>query len=356
MTERFAPVLDLLAVPEIQALLLIVGSVVAAKLIDVIVTRLVRRLVAKTHTDLDDRLIGLLHRPIFVSVVLVGLFYALPLTGIPDGPALLSGRLIKTLALFIWLVALLRICSTALEALSRLANRVAWLETRTVPLFDNMAKIVLVGGALYGLLVIWNLDVKPWLASAGIVGIAVGFAAKDTLANLFGGLFVIIDAPYTIGDFINLGTGERGQVTGIGLRSTRILTRDDVEVIVPNAQIANSTIVNESGGRWIRTRVAVQVGVAYGSDVTQVRTLLMQAASSVECVLSDPEPRIRFREMGDSALIFQVQCWIDEPVLRGRSIDGLNTAIYETLNEHGVTIPFPQRDLHIRTQPPPATS
>jgi small-conductance mechanosensitive channel len=248
----------------------------------------------------------------------------------------------------LWLVAGLRICSTLLDALSGLAGRVTWLDERTVPLFDNLAKIILIGGAVYCLLMTWGLDVKPWLASAGIFGIAVGFAAKDTLANLFGGMFIIVDAPYKIGDFITLDTGERGRVTKIGLRSTRLLTRDDIEITLPNAQIANSKIVNESGGPWLKFRVSINVGVAYGSDVDHVREVLARAVEEVELAIAEPAPRIRFIEMGDSALIFRVMCWVDEPVLRGQCIDALNTAVYKHLGAESINIPFPQREIHIR--------
>jgi small-conductance mechanosensitive channel len=255
--------------------------------------------------------------------------------------------LIQTLAVLTWSVAGLKIISTLLTGMSQLADQVHWIEARTIPLFDNLAKIVIFAAAIYCLLIAWKLDVSPWLASAGIAGLALGFAAKDTLANLFGGLSVIIDAPYKIGDFINLDSGERGRVVKIGLRSTRMLTRDDVEITLPNAQIASSKIVNESGGPWMKTRVPVTVGVAYGSDVDRVREVLMHAAESVEFVTDDPPPRVRFLEMGDSALIFRVLCWVDEPVLRGQCIDALNTTIYKALGEAGIEIPFPQRVVHM---------
>jgi small-conductance mechanosensitive channel len=324
---------------------------VAAKITDVVVTRVVHRLTRRTSTDLDDKVIAILHRPIFGTVVLIGLYFATGVLGLDPGPRQLITVVIQTLAVLIWTVTGLRLASTLIGGLGRLADQVQWIEARTVPLFDNLAKVLLVGGAVYFLLIVWGLDVKPWLASAGIIGIALGFAAKDTLANLFGGLFVIVDAPYKIGDFINLDSGQRGQVTSIGLRSTRLLTRNDVEITVPNAQIANATIVNESGGPWVKSRVTIYVGVAYGSDVDQVREVLMRAARSVEQVLDDPAPRVRFTELGDSALIFRVLCWIEEPALRGQAVDGLNSAIYKGLGAEGISIPFPQRELHIRQQP-----
>ncbi len=333
--------------PWVLAILVLVLSVLVARLVDLVICRAVLRLARKTKTVLDERLVEVLHRPLFISVLLIGIYVALSILDVP--PALFRALvgLLKTIAIVMWTTTLLRVFSAVLEALSRLSERVQWLDQRTLPLFDNFVRLMIVVGSIYFLLVAWDLNVGPWLASAGVLGLAIGFAAKDSLANLFGGLFVIMDSPYKIGDFINLDTGERGMVIKIGLRSTRLLTRDDVEITIPNAAIAVSKIVNESGGPSEKTRVTCTVGVAYGSDVDQVRGVLTRAAASVEDVVDDPEPRIRFTEMGDSALIFRVQCWVDEPAVRGRCLDGLNTAIYKALNAEGITIPFPQRDVHL---------
>jgi len=351
MDEFLTVAQEFLSPPWVRALLVVLGSILAAKIVDVIFCRALSTLVGRTQTDVDDQVIGKLHAPLQVTVVLIGLHVALQIVDMGDGARLVIQRLGQTLAVFLWVGTGFSVCSILLGGFARLADRVTWVDSRTVPLFDNVAKLLLVGGAIYGVFVIWGLDLTPWLASAGIAGIAIAFAAKDTLGHLLAGLSIIIDAPYKVGDFIQLGSGERGQVTRIGLRSTRMLTRDDVEVTIPNAQIGNSTIVNESGGPWQKTRVSVEVGVAYGSDIAQVRELLMRTALSVEYVVHEPEPRVRFTLMGDSALIFRVQCWIDEPVLRGRCIDALNSAIYCALNEAGVSIPFPQRDVHYRPLP-----
>ena len=355
MSEQLQPFLDHWSFPWVRALLIVLVSLVVAKIVDFVLCRAVRRLTRRTGTDLDDQLINQLHRPIFFSVVLIGLnAAALSLGPSPTVRGWISS-VTQTVAVLLWTTALLRVCTVVMTGLGRLSKKVGWLDARTLPLFDNLARLAILGGASYFLLVAWKLNVGAWLASAGVVGIAVGFAAKDSIANLFGGLFVIMDAPYKVGDFINLDSGERGRVIKIGLRSTRLMTRDDVEITVPNAVIANAKIVNESGGPQEKTRVRVNVGVAYGSDVDRVREVLMQAAVSVQHVTTDPEPRIRFVEMGDSALLFRVMCWIDEPILRGRVIDGLNTAIYKGLSAAEISIPFPQRDVHV-IQNAPAVS
>lgn len=330
----------------VRAAALVVVSAILAKVFDILIIRTLRRVTRRTETDLDDQLLSQLHRPVFTSVLLIGLYFAVMTLKLNDSANRILIGAIQTAAILIWMIAAFKVLSTALLGLSRFADRGAWLDSRTLPLFDNLGKIAISALALYALLVTWDLDVVPWLASAGIVGIAIGFAAQDTLANLFGGLFVIVDAPYKLGDTIRLDSGERGRVVKMGLRSTRLMTRDDVEITLPNAQIANAKIVNESGGPYEKTRVIIQVGVAYGSDVDQVREVLASAASSVDDVVNDPEPRIRFTEMGDSALIFSIQAWVDEPEMRGLCVDGLNTAVYKALAKADIEIPFPQRVVH----------
>ena len=190
-----------------------------------------------------------------------------------------------------------------------------------------------------------------WLASAGIVGIAVGFAAKDTLANLFSGVFILADAPYKIGDYVVLDSGERGEVTHIGIRSTRILTRDDVEVTIPNSIMGNTKISNESGGPHKKFRIRVKVGVAYGSDTQKVKEILLKVADEHPEVVKNsgvPDPQVLFHSFGDSALDFELRCFIKDIDSRVTVISDLNFAIDAAFRENNIEIPFPQRDLHIK--------
>ena len=160
-----------------------------------------------------------------------------------------------------------------------------------------------------------------------------------------------MDAPYKVGDFIILESGERGVVTDIGLRSTRILTRDDIEITVPNGIIGNGKIVNEAGGPTSHHRIRVAVGVAYGSDIDEVIEVLSGAAGSLPEILKSPAPRVRFRAFGQSSLDFELLGWIARPVDRGRITHELNCAVYKALNKNGIVIPFPQRDLYIKSMP-----
>jgi len=217
--------------------------------------------------------------------------------------------------------------------------------------FEMMTKLVIVGAAAYFVFLAWQLDVTGWLASAGIVGIAVGFAAKDTLANLFSGIFIVADAPYKVGDHIVLDGGLRGRVTHIGIRSTRVQTVDDVEITVPNAIIGSSKIINENGGPFAAHRVGVPVEVAYGSDIDDVRAILLRCPVGVADIVPAPEPTVRLRELGQSGLKFELLVWIHDGMQRGVVIDALNCAIYKAFRAAGVEIPHAKHDVYIRMAP-----
>ena len=201
--------------------------------------------------------------------------------------------------------------------------------------------------ALYLFLVIWGIDAPGWLASAGIAGVAIGFAAKDTLSNLFAGVFIIADGPYRIGDYIVLDDGVRGEVVQIGLRSTRVQTRDDVNITIPNSVIGMSKIVNQSGGPDSSMRVRIPVGVSYDSDVDQVKRVLDEIAAQESRVAAQPAPRVRFRRLGASSLEFELLVWVAEPSLRGGTTDALLSEIIKRFRSEGIEIPFPQRTVHL---------
>jgi MscS family membrane protein len=192
----------------------------------------------------------------------------------------------------------------------------------------------------------FGLSVTAVFASAGIAGLAIAMAARETLANFFGGISILLDRPFTSGDYIILDSGERGEVVDIGLRSTRILTRDEILICIPNSVITNVKIVNESAPAP-RFRIRIKIGVAYGTDVEQVEEILMKLARENELVANNPAPRVRFRAFGDSSLDFELLCWARRPEEKGRLIHSLNKGIYNALNEADIAIPFPQRDVHL---------
>jgi small-conductance mechanosensitive channel len=127
-----------------------------------------------------------------------------------------------------------------------------------------------------------------------------------------------------------------------------------VEITIPNSIMGNVKIINETGGPSEKYRIRIKVGVAYGSDIDKVQSLLSNVAESHPEVCQTPSPRVRFRTFGDSSLDHELLCWVEKPVMRGRVSHALNTEVYKRFLEEGIEIPFPQRDIHIRsvTAPP----
>lgn len=335
------------------AVFLVVFSIalIVAKVATGIMTTVIVQLTSRTKIKWDDEVISLLSRPVFWTLFLLGVlvaFIPLKLSSSIDGLVL---SIVTTVLIILWSAFVLRLIIVVLTAMSHNAKQQSLIRTQTKPLFQNLAYILVFIIAIYLVFSSWNIDMTAWLASAGIAGIALGFAAKDTLANLFAGVFILADSPYKIGDYVVLDSGDRGKVTHIGIRSTRLLTRGDVEITIPNSVMGNTRISNESGGPHEKFRLNVKVGVAYGSDIDHVRNVLMDVAQNEDEVCSDPEPRVRFRAFGNSSLDIDLLCWVEIPEVRGRVLDALNTAIYKRFVEENIEIPYSKHDLYIKEMP-----
>lgn len=334
----------------LQAAIIAAVFIVIGKVADWVISGVIGRFARQSDNEFDDRLVKLVHRPVFLSFVFIGLGLATMRMGLAEAPTFVTINVLKSMAIFVWYSTLGQLNSLIVGALQK-SSTSKLAESGMLALFHNVMKVVLVALAIYFVFIAWNIDVTAWLASAGIVGLALSFAARDTLSNLFAGVSIVMDAPYKTGDYIILNSGERGVVTDIGLRSTRILTRDDIEITIPNGIIGNSTIVNEAGGPPSQHRIRVAVGVAYGSDLDHVIDTLEGVARDNADILATPAPRVRFRAFGDSSLDFELLGWIADPANRGRVQHELNCSIYKALNREKIEIPFPQRDLHVRTMP-----
>jgi len=329
----------LLSLPEWQAFALLFGTtLVAAKLLQVGGDLAIKRVTKYIPTDVDSVVFRTVHPPLYVTVVLVGTYLSVRSLGVVAG---LSGPLqagLVTILVGLWALTLTR-------AGRRVSNELIennHMDAQVVPIFQNVWSVLVLGVSIFLVLSVWRIDVTPILASAGIIGIVVGLAARDTIANFFGSISLYFDGTYAVGDYIVLESGERGRVEDISIRSTVIRTRDDILVTVPNSVLNSARIINESTPDRDR-RIGVEIGVAYGSDVAEVEALLLEIADTEDLVLDRPSPRARFREFGDSALQFELLCWVSDPVLRARATHELNKAVYKRLQSEGIEIPFPQR-------------
>lgn len=337
--------------PWVGALAVLAGSFVAAWMAEVVLLGVLSRLASQTQTKLDDQVIALLRRPIHISVVLLGAEWAVVLVGPSAEVQRFVRAALMTMAIVVWAISSLRIGTLLLRHLATSAKASSLVQARTQPIFDIFLKTAVLGGAAYLFLVAWGIDIGAWLASAGIVGIAVGFAARDSLANYFAGVFIIADAPYKLGDVIVLDDGTRGRVTDIGLRSTRIHTRDDIEINIPNSILGNMKVVNASAGSTPHERIAIPVSVGYGSEVEKVIELLKSIVPGTPHVAHDRQPEVIFTKMADSALELKLLVWVEDPGVHETVRHALNLRAYNALRAANVEIPFPKTDIYVRELP-----
>ena len=329
------------------------GALVAAFVVQVVVLRLLKAAVGLTETRLDDVAFDTLRWPVLVTILFGGLwlFSETPVAAetLLDAATLdaLLARPAQSVIVVAWAWSLNRVVDRGVEAL-RSSDR----HYDAAPVFSNVWTLAVAAGALGLLLTIWGIEITPLLGAAGIAGIAIGFAAKDTVANFFGGLALFFDDTYKLGDFVVLESGESGTVVKIGIRSTTLLTRSEVLVTVPNSMLNAGKVVNESAPQR-RKRIKVPLGVAYGTDLDAFEAAVLDVAASVRGVLETPEPRMRFRRFGDSALEYELLCWVPGPTREGRARHDLLRGIDAALRAAGIEVPYPKRDVAVSGGPAP---
>ena len=336
--------------PILRGLTLVTLSIVAAKLVDMVFTFIFKRVVNKTKTTLDDRILHLLHKPIFYSILFVGFIVSTKTVALPDYIEFFLIGFFKTITIIIWLFVTSKILVMSMEWASRQTASNKVLQRNTLPLFNNLGKIAIGLFGAYFIFLSWDININGILASAGVLGVVLGLAAKDTVSNFFAGIFLMADSPFKEGDYILLDTGERGYVKQMGLRSTRFMTRDDIEITIPNSVIAASKIVNESGGPGEIERVRITLTVSYDSNLDDVKNRLVDTAKRENNVLKDPEPRVRFREFADHGLKLQLLFWIQNPEIRGRTVDAVNSEIFKQISEDNISIPYPTMRVHLSSE------
>jgi small-conductance mechanosensitive channel len=340
--------ISLQAYPLLFALVLVALGYGLGRLAKSVIHKVLHWMAESKYSEVDQQIAHFLTQPVLQTTVTFALVIALATL---DFPGAIEHTLVKicfTVLLFLWGRAWFRATRVILQALEAERDRFHLFQPRTIPLYEMGIKLALLGLFVYFFFIVWGINPTAWFASAGIIGIAVGFAARDTLANLISGVSIVADAPYKIGDFIVLDTGERGLVTSLGIRSTRLLTRDDVEVSIPNAIIGTAKIVNESGGPYIRHRIRIPIGVSYASDIDKVIDVLKSIARDEDNVVDEPAPRVRIRGFGDNAINLELLCWIRRPAERGIVVHRLNRDIIHRFREEQIEIPFPQRDVHVK--------
>lgn len=338
---------------EILAALLILSFFwMLAHLVSAVLNKWGQRRASRTTTGLDDRLLQRITPHISRLTIMIGFYLAV--RSMP-----LHERLVQLFSGALFVVLVIIIFNLILHAMdelmkwfvgSRQDNRDALISDQMLPIAEKLAMLFLIGTALIIILKHFNYDIFSVVTALGIGSLAIGLAAKDTLANMISGFTLMLDRPFRIGDRIQLAGGQIGDVLAIGLRSTKIKTMDNQQLIIPNSDLCNTILINQAFPDR-RAKGSINVGVAYGSDVEQVKELLVTTALEVEPVLRDPAPEAYFASLGDSGLNMSLFFWVDEYERLFAATDKINTQIIRRFRENNIEIPYPIRTVIMEKGP-----
>jgi len=276
----------------------------------------------------------------------IGKVIEYPLFHINQRPITLTSMIVGIIILFVFLL------------LSRGLRRI--IKTRLFPRYKldegiQLAILRVLHYLIVGLGIIMavqfiGLNLTSLAVVFGLLSVGIGFGLQNVASNFISGLIILFERPIKIGDQITIGD-VLGKVSNISLRATLIRTFDNVSIIVPNSEFITSQVINWSH-RDPKIRVHVKVGVAYGSDVPLVINSLLEVAQNHPEVLKQPPPKVWFNEFGDSSLNFELLAWIPNPNRRLDMVSDLHKGIDDIFRKNKIQIPFPQRDLHIRSSVP----
>lgn len=218
-------------------------------------------------------------------------------------------------------------------------------------LLNKFAGVIVYAIAIIMALDILGVNVMPFIAGAGVAGIAIGFAAKDTLSNLIAGVLLIIDRPFEIGDRIEVwtapsGSSTWGDVIDIGLRATKIKTTDNIVIIIPNNEIMKRDIINYTITSS-KIRIRVNIGIAYDTNIQKAKDIIFKVADSAEWIAKDPPPKTVVRNFGESSVDLQLRVWINDARKRMDTISYVTDKVKEAFDKEGIEIPYPKRDIYI---------
>lgn len=333
----------------VRALVTLVLFFSFSKLAVYIFEKIFLRLASKTVTDIDDVLVEHTKNPISLILLLLGIIIAVQQIGLRSQIESIVEKGLTSIIIVILGIMAVRIADVFLENWgTKVARRTkSKKDDSIIRLFHKILMVIAYILVFLYILSFWGIEIGPMIASLGIAGLAIAFALQNTLGNIFGGISMILDKSIRSGDVVQIDAQTSGVVLEVGIRSTKIKTWDNEVIIIPNGQLSNQQIHNIALPDP-QVRVVVKFGVAYGSDVEKVRQLVMKEIRKVKNFVPEPEPFVRFMEMGDSALLFRALFWVPDYTMRFDAKEEATTRIYNALNKAKIVIPFPQMDVWIK--------
>ncbi len=338
--------------PFLRPAAILAASLIVAAVINIVLKILIKK-AEKTGTKLDDIILHAIGRPLYILVIVVGIYYAIHQT--PYLGEMINqfdkDNLYRQFILTIfgtWVVALLAkeiIREYGYEWASRTEGQI---DDRLVALADMSAMYFIwfigIMIALKGV----GYEITPLITGMGIIGLAIALAAQTILSNVLGGVTITIDQLYKVGDRVEFG-GVYGDVYEIKPRYTKIKTMDNFIITIPNSKVINDNIINYAAPDTT-ARVKIPVSVAYGTDPKKMEGILLDIAAKTPNVLRMPEPFVRFTEYAASSQNFELVLWIKHYDDRHPVLDRIYREIFVRFKDEGIEIPFNQMDVHIKKE------
>lgn len=329
--------------PTFHALATIILYFLAAFIVHYVLKNGVHHLLSKSKNKFADKIVTKVNNPVSFVIVLSGFFVALEKIFV-ENTAIIS--LVETLIILVITYAIMAIADTVIDFWGHnvTGKKGEEFHDEVLPLTKGTSRIIFGLIGFLFLLDSWGVEIVPLLASFGVAGAILGFAFQDSMKNIFGGIALIMDKDFHIGDVIKLDNGEMGEVIEITLRSTKIKNYDNEVIIVPNALLATSKFTNFAKPTQT-IRLTIDVSVAYGSDPHKVEEVLLGALKNNNKILKYPKRLVRFEKLGAYSLDFKVLFFISDYHERFMMQDQVTKDIYDALYREGLHIPFPTRTL-----------
>jgi MscS family membrane protein len=321
-------------------------SFLVAYIVKVIFKKVLKPLALKTKTKVDDLIIKSLASIIFYIVLVLGV--RIGIQHFDFDKAILENIIDTLLILIICLLFVRIIRDFSQHWLSEWKFKTkSSVDERVIPLLQKILKAIVIILGLFFVFSAWNINLAPLLATAGIAGLAIGLAIKDSLNNIIGGIQLVLDRTFKVGDKVEIEGVQPGVILDIGLRSTKLKTYDNEVIFIPNGILANSKIKNFTEPD-LSIRVNVQFGVEYGSDLKKVNNIILDAIQNIEGVLEVPAPAVQFLNMSDFSLDFVARVWVREYSGAYSMKLKVTDEIYNALNKEGIGIPFPTQTIYTK--------
>ena len=333
----------------LRSFILAIIVLVVARILVSLIFNSIKQFTSKTKTNIDDIIMKRATTPLTIIIFLFAIKIPLNELPLPIGVEIMLSQIIFSFVVIIFgYLSYILFDVIVVKSWETFAKKTKTnLDQSLTSLIHTILRMTIIILTLLYILDIWGIEIGPLLAGLGIAGIAVALALQPVLANVFSGISMILDKSLKVGDLVYLDAETRGKVIKIGLRSTKIKTFDNELIIIPNTTLAESKIQNIALPEP-KSRAIVPFGVAYGSDVSKVKSIIVRELKTIKGVSKDPEPFIRFVEMADSSLNFKAYFYVDNFENRANAKDEANTKIYNALNKADIEIPFPQMDVHMK--------